>query len=627
MAHPLRTALPSLLVAALFPAPLAAQCDRWQQWVEVELDVDLDVHTHRFTGTERLVYHNQSPDTLTELWFHLYFNAFRPGSEMDLRSRSIADPDPRVGSRIAALTPGEQGELRCLSGLQDGSPVQMEHMGTAMRLRPAASIPPGARSTIELRFEGQVPVQIRRSGRDNAEGIAYSMTQWYPKVAAYDDRGWHAGPYVGREFYGEWGDHLLRVTIDSAYTVAATGILQDPAAIGHGYAVPDPSRAGRSARNTWVFRADSVHDVAWAADPDYVQLTAQVPGGPLLRFFFQEDPELRKVWEQLPDHMVRSFEFMNAHFGRYPWPEYTFAQGGDGGMEYPMLTLITGRRKLGSLVGVSVHESVHSWYYGVLASDEGHYPWMDEGFTEFASGRVMQHLFGGDKDPHAGSYEAYRNLFPLPDNEPMAVHADHFITNRAYGITAYSKGEMLVHQLGAVIGERKVEEGLRRLYDKCRFRHPRPVDVERSMEAVSGVELDWYFDEWINTTRVLDLAVDTVYADGAGSVVVVRRMGEMLMPVDLKVTARDGSVRHVHVPLSLMRGAKPAGSETYAFSVAVPWSWPLTAHPVALQLPLHEVAAVELLTVGRMADMNATNDRWEAPAAPAGPSHKRRKGR
>lgn len=618
----------SALLCAIMPFGIAAsgQCDRWQQWIDVDLSVDLDVRTHRFAGHERLVYHNQSPDTLHELWFHLYFNAFRPGSEMDSRSRTIADPDPRVGARIAALGPDDQGELRCTAGSQDGRPVQMEHLGTALRLRPATPVPPGARSTFELDFTGQVPVLIRRSGRNNAEGVAYSMTQWYPKVAAYDDRGWHAGPYVGREFYGEWGGHTLRITIDSAYTVAATGVLQDPAAIGHGYAAPDPARAGRAARNTWVFRADSVHDVAWAADPDYVQLTAQVPGGPLIRCFFQDDPELRSVWEQLPGYMVRSFEFMNAHFGRYPWPEYSFVQGGDGGMEYPMMTLITGKRKLGSLVGVSVHESVHSWYYGVLASDEAHYAWMDEGFTEFASARVMQHLFGGDKDPHAGGYEGYRMLLSLPDNEPMTVHADHFITNRAYGITAYSKGEMVLHQLGAVIGERTVEQGLRRLYDKCRFRHPRPVDVERSMEQVSGVELDWYFDEWINTTRVLDLAVDSAMAVGEGTMVVLRRAGEMLMPVDIRVTARDGGMVHVHVPLSLMRGHKPAGSEAYTFAVGRPWSWPEHTHRVLVDLPFKDVLNVELLTVGRMADMDATNDSW-SPSTPPEEVPQKRKGK
>ena len=132
---------------------------------------------------------------------------------------------------------------------------------------------------------------------------------------------------------------------------------------------------------------------------------------------------------------------------------------------------------------------------------------------------------------------------------------------------------------------------------------------------VSGLELDWYFDEWLNTNRVLDLAVDSAMAEGGGTVVVLRRVGEMLMPVDIRVTARDGRVEHVHVPLSLMRGGKPEGSEAYAFRIAQPWSWPEHTHRVAVDLPFKDVLSVELLTAGRMADMDATNDSW-APATP-----------
>ncbi|MBK8338511.1 MAG: hypothetical protein IPK99_00125 [Flavobacteriales bacterium] len=247
------------------------QCERWQQWIQVRLSVDLDVRTHRFTGTESLSYTNNSSDTIQELWFHLYFNAFRPGSEMDSRSRTIADPDTRVGARIAALAPDEQGELRVGAMTQGGKAVQLEHLGTVLRARLASAIPPGGTGEVELEFNGQVPVQVRRSGRNNAEGVAYSMTQWYPKVAAYDARGWHAEPYVGREFYGEWGNYELRIALDSSYTVAATGVLQNPAEVGHGYAQKAPTAARGEGRTQWYFKADSVHDVAWAADPEYAR--------------------------------------------------------------------------------------------------------------------------------------------------------------------------------------------------------------------------------------------------------------------------------------------------------------------------------------------------------------------
>ncbi|MBK8338512.1 MAG: hypothetical protein IPK99_00130 [Flavobacteriales bacterium] len=317
----------------------------------------------------------------------------------------------------------------------------------------------------------------------------------------------------------------------------------------------------------------------------------------MLRFFFQDTPELRAEWEQMPAYMVKAFEFMSEQFGRYPWPEYSIAQGGDGGMEYPMLTLITGKRKLGSLVGVSVHESVHSWFYGVLASDEGHFPWMDEGFTEYAGSKVMPHLFGGTADPHASAYEGYRVLMAMPDHEPMSVHADHFETNRAYGITAYSKGEMFLQQLGYVIGDTTMRQGLLRYFNACRFKHPMPVDLERSMEKVSGLELDWYFDEWINTTRATDYAVDTLFTAGDSTQVRIRRLGGMLMPVDMKLTNTGGDSTVVSIPLSLMRGAKPAGSEHFPFTSASPWSGGTHLH-VARARYLDESRTVQRRTSG-----------------------------
>ncbi|MBK7752172.1 MAG: M1 family metallopeptidase [Flavobacteriales bacterium] len=608
--------------ALLSSSPTMGQCDRWQQWIQVALTVDLDVQTHRFTGTESLRYTNNSPDTIQELWFHLYFNAFRPGSEMDVRSRTISDPDPRVGSRIAALAPEEQGELRVGSMTQAGKAVRLEHLGTVLRARLASAIPPGSTGEVELLFSGQVPVQVRRSGRNNVEGVAYSMAQWYPKVAAYDARGWHAEPYVGREFYGEWGNYNLEISPNSSYTVAATGVLQNPEEVGHGYAPEQARVRGGDGRTQWHFRADSVHDVAWVADQEFAQITAQVPNGPLLRFFFQDTPELRAEWEQLPAHMVRSFQFMSEQFGRYPWPEYTIAQGGDGGMEYPMLTLITGKRKLGSLVGVSVHESVHSWYYGVLASDEGHFPWMDEGFTEYAGSKVMQHLFGGTADPHASAYEGYRALMAMPEHEPMSVHGDHFETNRAYGITAYSKGEMFLQQLGYVIGDTTMRQGLLRYFDACRFKHPMPVDLERSMEKASGLELDWYFDEWINTTRVTDYGVDTLVSAGDSTQIRLRRLGAMVMPVDVKLTDAKGDSTVISIPLSLMRGAKPAGSEHFSFNSARPWSWPDPTY--TLRVP-GVWTKVELFSAGRLADMDPSNDRKENEAPVPMPKAKRGK--
>lgn len=604
-----------LLPAILAPFALMAQCDRWQQRITCDLTVDLDVRTHRFTGTERLVYRNNSPDTLRTVYFHLYFNAFRPGSEMDVRSRTIKDPDERVGDRIAGLTPDQMGELRCMDMLQDGRPVAgLEHLGTVLKVALARPILPGKSTTLAFAFKGQVPVQIRRSGRDNAEGIAYSMTQWYPKVAAYDHRGWHPDPYVGREFYGEWGDHTVTITLDSSYTVGATGVLVNAAEVGHGYAPRTKAQKGMDGRLRWVFEARNVHDFAWAADPDYVHVTAQVPDGPMLHFLYEDKPELEAVWKELPAYMVRTFTFMKEHFGAYPYPQFTFAQGGDGGMEYPNLTLITGRRKLGSLVGTSVHELIHNWYYGMLASDEGSYPWMDEGFTEYAGSEVMQHLFDTKGDPHLDAYKGYFALAAEPEvHEPMSLHADHFTTNYAYGTTAYSKGEMFLHQLGTVIGDRTVHEGLKRYYEVCRFKHPEPVDVQRVMEKQSGLQLDWYFDQWINTTRRTDYAVTGLMQQRDTTHITLANKGLMLMPVDVRVTYRDGRGETFHVPLSLTLGAKPAGTEAYAFTTLAPWPWTHPNYTFALPVPMDRIAAIRLDPTTRVADEDRENDELVLP--------------
>ncbi|HRH38248.1 MAG TPA: M1 family metallopeptidase, partial [Flavobacteriales bacterium] len=585
------------------------QCNRWQQRVKYDMRVDLDARTHRFTGSNTLVYTNNSPDALREVFFHRYFNAFRPGSEMDVRSRTIADPDERVGSRIAALAANEVGEQRVDRMMQSGKAVQLEPMGTVLKAVLAQPLLPGKSTTLVYDFSGQVPVQIRRSGRDNAEGVAYSMTQWYPKLAEYDERGWHAYPYVGREFYGVWGDFDVAITLDSSFTIAATGVLQNPEQIGHGYATgKKPLKRASGEKLVWHFNAKNVHDFAWAADPQFIHATEQMPNGPMLHFFRKNDPELKATWDQLPGYMVKSFTFMNEHFGKYQWPQYSFVQGGDGGMEYPMMTLITGKRRLGSLVGVSVHESVHSWYYGMLASNEGRFAWMDEGFTEYASSDVMKFLFDQKDDPHASAFDGYKAMAESGKHEPPSVHADHFTTNRAYGATAYSFGEMFVNQLGAVVGEKTLAQGMLRYFDACKFHHPGPIDFERAMEKQSGLELDWYFDEWINTTRHLDQAISEVVQVNDELRITVENKGDQLMPVEMEVTFRDGKTSLYFIPLSLMRGSKSSASENHAFTTLPTWQWTDPSYSFTIPGALAQVSAITIDPHKRMADMDRENN-------------------
>ena len=210
--------------------------ERWQQRVEYNIDVDFDHTKHQYSGTQKLVYFNNSPDELNKVFYHLYMNAFQPGSAMDVRSRTIADPDPRVGERISKLKPNEIGYLKVKNLKMNGRNCPFTVEGTIMEVTLPEKIAPLSNVTFELEFDGQVPIQIRRNGRMSREGVDYSMAQWYPKMCEYDYQGWHSNPYIGREFYGIWGDFDVTIHIDSKYTVGGSGVLQNPTEIGKGYA-------------------------------------------------------------------------------------------------------------------------------------------------------------------------------------------------------------------------------------------------------------------------------------------------------------------------------------------------------------------------------------------------------
>ena len=597
------------LLASFFPQIILAQNYRWQQRAAYTMEIDMDVTTHQFTGFQKLVYYNNSPDTLRQVFYHLFFNAFQPGSMMDVRSRTIEDPDVRVRDRIFHLKENEIGYQKINALKQDGKGLNYEVIGTILEVALDHPILPGKSSIFEMEFQAQVPKQIRRSGRDNAEGIAYSMAQWYPKMCEYDYEGWHANPYIGREFHSLWGDFDVQITIDSSYVIGGTGYLQNPQEIGHGYEQPGQKvKRPEGSTLTWHFKAPNVHDFMWAADPDYVHNTAQVPGGPNLHLFYETDT-LVQNWQKLPEYTVKAFQYMNEHFGIYPYEQYSVIQGGDGGMEYPMATLITGHRSLVSLVGVTVHELIHSWFQGVLATNESLYAWMDEGFTSYAANRVMHHLFPSDKpiDRQAGTYAAYFALAKSGKEEPLTTHSDHFVTNQAYGTGSYVKGAVFLHQLSYVIGEEAFAQGMKQYFNTWKFKHPNPTDFKRVMEKVSGLELDWYFQYWINTTHQIDYALRSIDGKEGATQVSLSRKGKMPMPLDVWVSYKDGTQELYYIPLRMMRGEKPAESDIKRI-VMEDWPWVYPVYDLTIPKPLATIERIEVDPSGRMADIDRSDN-------------------
>ncbi len=612
-----------LVGAVLLASPSLGQSpENWQQRVDYEMDITLHADDHQYTGRQTLTYTNNSPDTLDTVYYHLYFNAFHPESMFAERHRHLPDPDGRTVPRIFNLDPDEQGWHKIRSLTQDGQSVEYDVTETVMRVDLAEPIPPGASTTFKMNWKAQVPLQTRRSGRDSrGDSIDYSMTQWYPKMAEYDERGWHANFYVNREYYAPFGSFDVEITLPAEYTIGATGLLQNPEEIGHGYDIEGdgswrPSDGLPDADSlTWHFTADNVHNFAWSADPDYIHDKVEEDGTTHHILF---KPEVSEQWTSLKSDMPDLTAFFNQEYGDYPYPQMTVAQGGDGGMEYPMFTVVSSydgpafeeKSSYRSVLGTTVHEFAHMWYYAALGSNEADYAWMDEGFTSYATSEGMAHLTDGTAShpPTSLVWLHKQGLY-----EPFSTPADWFETNTAYGVTSYPGGELLVDMLGYVMGEENRDEWLRRYLRKREYQHPDPYDLELFAEEESGLMLDWYFWQFTRSTRQLDDEIDdlenTATGDGYEASFSLEREGKIRMPHDVKLTLEDGSTQWVNVPLASMHGHKPVPDD---WIVTDPWPWVYPEKTFTVKVP----APVESATLDpkeRTPDLNRLNNSTDFP--------------
>ena len=571
----------------------------WQQRVEYKIRIDFDHKNHQFLGKQNLKYFNNSNDTINKVFFHLYFNAFQPGSMMDVRSRSLPDPDRRVMDRISKLNKNEIGFHEINKIQQDGKNLRHNVQGTILEVELVDPLMPDESTNFYLEYFSQVPVQIRRSGRNNKEGIDYSMAQWFPKIAEYDRQGWHANPYIAREFYAPWGDFDVSISINKNYIVAATGILEN--------------KTKEKNKNVWNFKAKNVHDFVWAADPDYVHDILKVDSENLeLHFYYQKtNDEMVSNWKRLQDDTADAFRYINGKFGKYPYTKYSVIQGGDGGMEYPMATLITGERSYPSLLSVTIHEALHSWYQMLLGTNESYLAWMDEGFTSFAQNITFINKFNeiynlDFTNPLERSYNRYYNFIKTGLEEPLSTHSDHFSTNQAYGVGSYTKGAIFLMQLGYIIGEDKLFKGLRRYYNEWKFKHPNEYDFLRIMEKESGIELDWYIDYWVKTTHHIDYSLETKKKDDGKISLSVNRIGKMPMPIEIEVLYEDLSTDIYYIPLSIMRGEKD--NSNGKLILLEDWEWVNESYQIDLDDSDKKIKKIEINPSGKLADVDKTNN-------------------
>ena len=629
---------------------LNAQADRWQQHINYNIKVSLDVNTNALKGVEEVIYDNNSSDTLHKVFFHMYWNAFQPNSAMDIRSRELGktilsikrgapitsasnlsavgqndrqDWDARVKDRIQNLSATQIGIQKVNQLTINGIAQKLIEHETILEVQLTKPIAPHSSVKMNLNFEAQVPVQIRRSGRDNAEGVRYSMSQWYPKMVEYDYQGWNTNPYIAREFYGVWGNYNVSISLPKNYIVGGTGVLENTNEV-----------IDALGNKTWNFKGNNIHDFVWAADDQFKHISKEVRKGLTLHVYYkQKDASADSAWANVLWAAEKALPYIEKKFGAYPYPQYSFIQGGDGGMEYAMATLIKGPG-----IGTVFHEWMHNWYQQVLGSNESLYPWMDEGFASFAEDDISYWYENNEafKSPYLsnaakaqiiannektknmlpaiqfGNYGGYLTLAKSTLEEPMSTHSDHYNTNYAYSSAAYSKGATFLGLLGYVIGDSLRDKVLIDYYNTWKFKHPNANDFIRVAEKTSGIQLAWLKEYWVNSTKTIDYGLNDIQAGVNSAIISIQRIGKMPAPLDVLITYKDGTTELHYIPLDLMLSGKLAENKDNRI-VHPEYKWVQPNITFETTKPLSALRSIEIDPSYRLPDINRSNNKLEIP--------------
>ena len=586
----------------------------YQQFADYKMEIDVDAKNYSYKGKQQVKYKNNSPDTLSVAYFHLYWNAFKPNSMMDQNVQNNGkEGDKRLQkngiSRLASIPKKEEGAQNIRFIKQDGKNLTFEVQETILKVNLAKPILPNSSTTFEMEWDAVIPMQIRRAGRNNAEGVEMTMTQWYPKIAEYDYDGWATFDYLGREFHAPFANFDVKINIDKNYIIGAGGTLVNRKHMP-GYNTKSTAKPDAKGKISWHWKAENMLDFAWAADPDFTVETTQVPDGPELFFVYQKSDKTQ-YWEPAKKYTVGFFELMNRQFGKYVYPSYAFVQGGDGGMEYGMCTMILGEAKsLERLVGLMFHEAAHSWYQQMLATNESMKPWLDEGFTSYAESLAMYELFDEKKTaphPFASTIENYVKFTKTGREVPAVYLADHHKDGTAYSFASYVKGELFLVQLGYILGEDQLSKLMKTYYDIWKLKHPNNRDFMHLAQKISGMDLKWFEHYWINTTKTIDYAVGYMDEKGKKSQLTLYNQGEVPMPIDLTITLKNGQKKHYHIPTNLTRVWK--SKDRFGTFETVSY-WPFTQKEYRLELPFakSEIASVEIDESKRLADVNRDNN-------------------
>jgi hypothetical protein len=589
----------------------------WQQRADYSIRATLDTAAQRVTGDVVVTYTNNSPDTMRFVWMQADQNIYRQSSEGN--ALYSADTRTAAGSFDGGYTFTEVAV--------NGTPVTPHVDDTMMRLDLPSSLPPhGGKITITIKYAFKVPEHgSDRMGRD---GPLYEIAQWYPRMAVYDDvRGWNVDQYLGQgEFYLEYGDIDYAVTVPAGYTVAGSGVLENPADVltaterqrlAKAITTKDvvqiitPTEAApkvTAGTKTWRFRARNVRDVAWAGAPDFRWDATSVHG--ILCQAYYEEPKAGAEWEQAAENTQWTIGTYSELLYPFPYPQATAVAGSVGGMEYPMFVMdgYTNAELPGDVFRTNDHEHGHEWFPMIVGSNERRYAWMDEGINTYINAFSQERRYGSDPTQWP---RGMSNFFAfLGDwyaankagiDNPLMNRPDHFADQDVLGVEGYQKpGAVLLALRDHVVGAESMDRAMREYVHRWAFKHPTPGDFFRTVENVAGKDLSWFWRSFFYTTDVLDIGIDSVNTKPADdgrliASVQLQRHTSVVFPVELRLALADGSTKDITLPVDIW-------SRGMTFTAEIPVS--------------AEVKGARLWPDrSSIPDMNPKNDTWGTPPA------------
>ena len=568
------------------PVFLSAQSQTYfQQDVAYKINVDLNTETKMLKGVQNFTYKNNSPDKLDYIWFHLYPNAFK--------DQSTPYAKQMVKERrwdFAESKPEEKGWMTA-EFKSNGKILKQELKEDAIdevKVYLDRSLNPGESISLEIPFEVKLPKVFSRIGY---ETTGFAITQWYPKVVVYDKYGWHPDSYLDQgEFYGEFGTFDVTFTLPRNYVMDATGLLEDSPAeqafmdslandLTTYYSLSDSARTSYrknlteirsskldlSSRKTVSFHAENVQDFAMFCSKDASVQKMTNSDGVVSYVLIQ--PSNLDSWKDAAKFAQETLEYYGKYVGKYPHPKASVVDGAldaGGGMEYPMITVISSPNPDGLLLldMVITHEVGHNWFQGILGSNERANAWMDEGMNSFYEMKTMDAKYGRDKSfiidpdkiPAIGSF-----LRPLGEREyfitglhvimwkgvdkPNNLPAPEYDTN-GNEVIVYHKTAMTMSGLQWYLGEQKYDRLVQTYFEKWKFKHPYPEDFYALASEIAGEDLTWFFDQWMKTTKYNDFVVDDITTSKSGdqyrTIVKIKNKGTMTMPSPVFLTTESG---------------------------------------------------------------------------------------